>query len=296
MRLDGVFAGGGVKAFAFIGALQVIEKKGYSFERVAGTSAGSIMAALIKAGYTAEELYSIFMPLQLDTLLEKNRMTTYFPWLSWFSIYWKLGLYKGDKLEYWLRELLARKKIYRFGDLPEGTLKIVASDVTGGRIFILPDDLPKYGRHPESFSIARAVKMSCMLPYVFQPDKLKTGKKKSSLIVDGGILSNFPIWLFKEGNVSKYKRPVIGFQLSPKLTEEQGSKDIHNGIQLYQSLFETMRKAHDLRYIDKNEAKNVVFLPADHIKSTQFDVSDEQRQELICKGRKATETFLKKWC
>ena len=50
---DGVFEGGGAKGAAFVGALEAMEKHDLWFQRVAGTSAGSIVAALIAAGYRA---------------------------------------------------------------------------------------------------------------------------------------------------------------------------------------------------------------------------------------------------
>ncbi|MER2091063.1 MAG: patatin-like phospholipase family protein, partial [Sporosarcina sp.] len=56
MWIDGVFSGGGLKGFALVGAYQVLEEKGYQFKRVAGTSAGSILASFIAAGYTAKEI------------------------------------------------------------------------------------------------------------------------------------------------------------------------------------------------------------------------------------------------
>ena len=44
MLIDGVFSGGGMKGFALVGAYQVLEEKGYQFKRIAGTSAGAILA------------------------------------------------------------------------------------------------------------------------------------------------------------------------------------------------------------------------------------------------------------
>jgi len=49
MKADAVFEGGGVKGIAFVGALQVMEQNGYTWEKLAGTSAGSIVAALVSA-------------------------------------------------------------------------------------------------------------------------------------------------------------------------------------------------------------------------------------------------------
>ncbi|NAP00506.1 hypothetical protein FRY77_31490, partial [Halomonas sp. MG34] len=44
MKIDGVFSGGGVKAYAFLGVLEVLKSKELKLERVAGTSAGAIIA------------------------------------------------------------------------------------------------------------------------------------------------------------------------------------------------------------------------------------------------------------
>ena len=56
MLIDGVFSGGGLKDFALVGAYQVLEEKGFRFQRVAGTSAGAILACFIAAGYTGKEI------------------------------------------------------------------------------------------------------------------------------------------------------------------------------------------------------------------------------------------------
>src|SRR5271156_4884094 len=65
MELDAVFSGGGVKGIALVGAISVFEKEGYQIIRHAGTSAGAIVAGLHAAGYSAEELLSIWMTVNL---------------------------------------------------------------------------------------------------------------------------------------------------------------------------------------------------------------------------------------
>ena len=55
MDIDLVFEGGGAKGLAFVGALQAIERHGHKPRRVVGTSAGSIVAILVAAGYSAAE-------------------------------------------------------------------------------------------------------------------------------------------------------------------------------------------------------------------------------------------------
>ena len=56
LKTDAVFEGGGVKGIGLVGAVSEIEKAGYEFENLAGTSAGAIVASLLAAGYSSEEL------------------------------------------------------------------------------------------------------------------------------------------------------------------------------------------------------------------------------------------------
>src|SRR4051812_18106702 len=56
---DLVLEGGGVKGIGLVGAISVLEDRGWTFNRVAGTSAGAIVGALVAAGFTGGELTSI---------------------------------------------------------------------------------------------------------------------------------------------------------------------------------------------------------------------------------------------
>lgn len=58
-RVDGAFEGGGAKGFCYLGALDAVQRSGVWFKRVSGCSAGSIIAALIAAGYTVDPDYNI---------------------------------------------------------------------------------------------------------------------------------------------------------------------------------------------------------------------------------------------
>src|SRR5690625_2716965 len=128
MKIDGVFSGGGVKSYAFIGALKKIEEKSLSFERLAGTSAGAIIAALIAAEYEVEEIEHILSSLELKELLDAPKITQYIPFSKWLFLYFRMGLNKGEKLEQWLYKQLASKGIYTFKDLQDGYLKVVRSE------------------------------------------------------------------------------------------------------------------------------------------------------------------------
>jgi NTE family protein len=293
VKVDGVFSGGGVKALAFIGALEELEEQGYSFSRVAGTSAGAILACLTAAGYTAKELKERLKRLSFEELVDVPLSDRLFPFMKWLLLYYRLGLYKGNQLEKVLEEWLEDKGVRTFADLPPGSLKVICSDLTLGRIVVLPDDLKKvYGIDPATFSVAKAVRMSAGLPYFFIPVKIH-GKTGRSVIIDGGVLSNFPLWIW-EKKAGCRTRPIIGMKLSDepdKLPEQK----IKNAIQMFHALFKTMQQAHDARYISKTMSKDIIFIPVNGIETTDFDMSTEQKEALMNLGHEHAKDFLRRW-
>ncbi|QHE52928.1 patatin-like phospholipase family protein [Pontibacillus sp. HMF3514] len=295
MKIDGVFSGGGVKAIAFIGALEVVEKKGYQFERVAGTSAGAIMASFIAAGYNSDEIQELFEELQLNKLLDPPKLVDWLPFTKWLSLYFRMGIYKGKKLEDWIEQKLNQKGVRTFSDLPKDSLKVIVSDLTLGRLVVLPDDLKRlYGLKPREFSVARAVRMSAGLPYFFIPEKIQGEKERQkSIIVDGGLLSNFPIWVFTS-DLERRKRPILGMKLSNS-ADNIPPRVIKNAIDMFQALFITMKQAHDARYVSKADAVDIIFIPVEKVGTTDFDMSEKDREGLIKLGREHAEEFLKKW-
>lgn len=292
MYIDGVFSGGGIKGFALIGACAAIEEQGFKFKRVAGTSAGSIVAGLLAAGYSSNEMASLVDELNLRKFLDSPKNIFPAALTKWLFVYWRLGLYKGDELESWIAEKMAARGLRNFGDLAPDALRIIASDLTNGRLLILPDDLPRYGIDPRTFPVARAIRMSCSLPFFFEPVKLRD-RVGTNIVVDGGVLSNFPMWLFDKENVQKV-RPVLGVQLSHHTTQQPAHK-IKNALQMFDALFETMKDAHDSRYISRKHEKNIIFIPTEESLTTEFQLSEEKKQELIDLGKMHANKFFRSW-
>ncbi|GAA4066064.1 patatin-like phospholipase family protein [Amphibacillus indicireducens] len=291
MKIDAVFSGGGVKAFAFLGALEALENKNYQIVRAAGSSAGAIVAGLLAAGYKVNELNQIMLSKDLKVLLDSTKLEKYLPFLKWLSLYRSFGLYKGHLFEKWIEDLLADKGVYTFADLERDQLKLTVADLSIGRLVVLPDDLQQvYGLSPERFSVAKAIRMSAGLPYFFRPIKLYDQEAKKHLMVDGALLSSLPLWLFKSPD-QKAIRPVIGFQLQSK-EKYFTNFNINNGLQFSKTLIGTMRHAQDLRYISKHEQPNIVFLDTDHVSVADFSLSRQVREELIETGKEKTTQFL----
>lgn len=306
MLVNGVFEGGGVKAIALVGAIKAAEEHGVRFHQVAGTSSGAIVASLLAAGYTADELKKIILETPFTDFLARS-------WLHELPLvgpaarlFIKKGLYSGQRLERWVEEKLAAKGVRTFGDLPKGKLRIIASDISQGKLLVLPDDIAQYGIDPLQFPVARAVRMSTSIPYFFDPVVLrkpaKARQKGQSFadqfiyIVDGGLLSNFPLWIYDKENSGipeKERIPTLGFHLVGK--QASAPRTIQGPLTMLQALFATMMEAHDERYIEEKNRFRTIKIPTLGVRLTDFDIKPEKSMELFNSGYTAANNYFRKW-
>jgi NTE family protein len=300
-KADFVFEGGGVQGIGLVGALSVFEEEECLPVNVAGTSAGAIVATLLAAGYTAAEVKPIITNIDFNTLTDSS-------WIGRIPLVgavieelFEQGLYNGDLLLKLMRDLLAKKGVHTFRDLikPEYAnderyrfkVRVVASDITQGRMLVLPQDISDYGMQPEDLEVALAVRMSMSIPFFFKPVKLA-----NSYIVDGGLLSNFPVELFDSDGVPEW--PTFGIKL---VQSDQANSapmvrhPIHGPFSELAALFFTAQEAHDAYYL-KND-KFVRTTPVDtlDIAATDFNLKPEQKEGLYQSGVKAAKNFIANW-
>ena len=231
METDGVFEGGGVKGIGLVGALKRAEEERIIFKRVAGTSAGAIVASLYAAGYSADELkellYSTNFKDFLDTNLPKRKGWRFFVII--LSILSNYGIYSGNSFYKWIKEKLEQKGVLKFKDL-KSPLKIVTSDITNKRMLVFDSELHK------EMEVAKAVRMSMSIPLFFYVYRWLNPEfpKRKTLVVDGGLLSNYPINIFDD-----HERQTIGFKLI-SIEETQPPEPITNILRYIKSILDTM--------------------------------------------------------
>ncbi|WP_052339654.1 patatin-like phospholipase family protein [Gorillibacterium massiliense] len=298
MEVNAVFQGGGVKAIGLAGAVCEAERRKIVFGNMAGTSSGSIIAALLSAGYTGKEMRKIIIETPFTSFLKKSPLFRIKGIGPAARLFIKKGLFSGDLLEMWIYGLLADRNIRTFGDLPPGKLRIIASDITDGKLLVLPGDIARYGIDPNRFTIAKAIRMSTSIPYFFDPvvlrrkfdrrTKPKSFAEQFVYIVDGGILSNFPLWLFDE----EKERPTLGFQLVGRGKEDETHRII-GPLTMFQALFSTMMEAHDERYIEESNSVRTIKIPSAGVHATQFEIKPEQSLELFEAGVRAADKFFR---
>ena len=185
LRADAVFEGGGVKGIGLVGAVAVAEERGSQWVNIAGTSAGAIVAALLAAGYSATEMREVMEELDYNRFKDASLIDRVPLAGPLASLVFEKGIYEGRFFETWIRGLLHKKNVETFHDLivPEYKdneqyrfkLRVIASDISRGRLLVLPQDIADFGVRPEALNVATAVRMSMSIPFFcWQPAKWDT--------------------------------------------------------------------------------------------------------------------------
>jgi NTE family protein len=176
---------------------------------------------------------------------------------------------------------------------------VIASDVTEGRMLVLPDDISHYQDEngtplqPEELPLARAVRMSMSFPYFFEPVTLYKGGRPH-LIVDGGLLSNFPVFLF-DGSKPPLKRWTFGFRLfagaPPDRLPYRRIRRLLWPVPLAKAMFFSATEAWDRR-ISQASAVRTISIPTGSVPTLKFTLTNQERDELRTNGyTKAKEFF-----
>lgn len=255
------------------------------------------------AGYSAAEMKRLILGAPFSSFLQRSPIF-HCKWIGPIvRLLWKKGLYSGEALERWVHNCLLKKGVRTFGDLKTDQLRIIASDISNGRLLVLPDDIAHYGIDPNFFYISKAIRMSTSVPYFFDPviiPQLRKGRdpklsEKFTFIVDGGLLSNFPLWLFDNEVDSQMKNliPTIGFQMVGK--RDNQPYRIKGLLTMLHSIFETMLSAHDQRYIDEVNRFRTIKIATLGISTVEFHLTIEQSLALYDSGVKSGDTFFKQW-
>ncbi|WP_293156684.1 MULTISPECIES: patatin-like phospholipase family protein [unclassified Microcoleus] len=316
---DAIFEGGGVRGLAFLGALRCCHDLGIRWRKLAGTSAGAITAAVLATDLSMDDLeellgqldYSLFLTQKNSPLILNGDPADDLQSPAWtllfLTISRQMGEYSAQPFRQWLEATLSKGHLHTFADvkkqLKERELKVVISNLSRGEMLVLPDDLRRQDsadsdalyqqlrlQNPEDFSVAEAVRLSMSIPLFFEP-----GKLGDDLIVDGGILSNFPLWIYDKQSVGS--TPVMprwftfGFRLVDTGIESQVK--INTPLSMLAAMFRTMMKARDRyhqREMDKGRVINIDVSEAG-VTTTDFQLDGDRKAKLYRLGYLSTKRF-----
>jgi NTE family protein len=302
---DLVLEGGGVKGIGLVGAISVLEERGYRFHRIGGTSAGAIVGSLVAAGMTGDQLQHVMRAVDYRRFRDPNLLDRLGPSGQALSVLFHNGIFRGDYLRDWLAEQLNDGGVRTFGDLavddpgsclpPARSYKLVvmASNVSDNCLARLPWDYPKLGVAPGEQSVIDAVRMSMSIPFFYQPCNFQ-----GRCFVDGGMLSNFPIDVFDRTDGRAPRWPTFGIKLSARPAPDAPRVPVGVGgpLGLVKAMIATMTTFHDRMHLDDPAVVDrTIFVDCGQIQPTDFDLDEASQDMLYENGRHAAEKFLETW-
>ena len=267
-----VFSGGGVKCFIFLGFIKALEEKDLikNIDSIIGTSAGSMMAALLCLDYKYNELEEIFISININNFKNINSENI----LKFFDNY---GIDDGEKFSRIIYILLKAKTnnenitFKELYDLTNKKLIISATCVNTMNI-----EYFDYINNP-SMKIHDAIMMSICVPMFYKPIEYN-GK----LYVDGGVIKHYPIEYFKE-----YKKTTLGIMISGSMNENNKI----NNLSDYLYLLFSCQFVNLLKY-DYELYKNNTILIENNISFVDFDLEYNTKINLIDIGYKKTINYI----
>ncbi len=273
-----VLAGGGAKGFSEIGVLKVLEEEGIPVDIVVGTSIGSIVGGLYATGYTADEIANLCRQQNwLDVLsdrvprryLSENKQT--------IRQRYQLSIpisNKGNGLFSLPKSVMRGQNVINLfcgltGDVPDSIdftkdlkrkFACVATDFsTGEKVVLSSGDLPT------------AMYSSMAIPAAFEPSY-----RNGRLLVDGGIVDNFPI----DEAIKLGADIIIGIDIRTTLMDEEKIGNIIDVAGQLMTLYDPIKQEQD------EKKCNVIIRPD----LTGYNVSSfygEAVDTLILRGEKA---------
>lgn len=308
LRADLVLEGGGVKGIAHAGAVTALAEAGYTFPRIAGSSAGAltgcVVAALQRAGEPVSRISEILAQLDYSQIPHRSALGSVPLVGPPLSLLIEDGLYSGDYLEDFLTGVLGELGVHTFADLliadepgqaaPQGrssSLVVTASDLSRGRLVRVPWDLPAYGLGPDDLTVARAARASAAVPFFFQPVRVQ-----EATWVDGGLLSNFPIQLFDRDDGARPRWPTFGVRLTSKPPTTVRSREVDNPVEIGLAALEVLITDQGRAYLeDPCTVVRTVFVDTSDVATLDFDITQPQADGLYDSGVAAVRQFLAGW-
>ena len=305
-----------MKGIGLGGAVAVLLRAGYAFERVAGTSAGAIVGALVAAGITEPGLAAAIARLQYGRV--PDRGPPKIPLLSeGISLLHSGGAYEGDYIHRFVRDELDRLGVRTFGDLRRSDdgddrnpaqerrygLVVMATDVTNGRLLRLPWDYPAIGLDPDEQVVADAIRASISIPLYFDPVVVRNAATGEPItLVDGGVLSNYPIEIFDRTDLRPPRWPTFGVKIVPGLPERDPellpaiALPALPPVKLLEQVVVTAIVGNDQTYLERPcVRRRTIAVDTSAVGVVEFDASAQQCAAVVANGTAAAERFLQTW-
>eukprot|EP00930_Biecheleria_cincta_P101350 TRINITY_DN92989_c0_g1_i1.p1 TRINITY_DN92989_c0_g1~~TRINITY_DN92989_c0_g1_i1.p1 ORF type:complete len:582 (-),score=72.59 TRINITY_DN92989_c0_g1_i1:44-1789(-) len=283
-----MFEGGGVRGIAYGGAVRALEDAGIFkyIEGYSGASAGSQVAALLAAGYSASELTEALIETDFETLADADSSLLG----AYSTLQSKFGYYKGEALEATIDALISKKtKLTNttFAQLRALQLTGSCKGLTLPALNVNTGKLTWFSAQATpDVPVARAVRASSAIPLFYQPPAITMPDGETYVFVDGGTLRNLPHDAF---NVCPDK-PALALSLRDYGLLGVQKKMAFDGLreylmQLYDGLLFGPDSANSLNI--GNKAVDIMPVSVDYVSVTDFELGPMTKARLIGDGYNA---------
>jgi NTE family protein len=293
-----VFEGGGVKGIAYAGAVEALSERGQleGVKRVAGTSVGAAVAALLALGAKSQEIQEAvggmnpraFADDDCGVLRDLRRLLKRYGWN------------RGDSFTEWFKEQMravAGSSEYTFADI-----RHLAARYHGEfrDLYIIGTNLSRQesrifsAAHTPDMPVWKAVRISISIPLFFAAVEMD-----GEWWVDGGLTWNYPIDLFDRWIDGKMEvnEKTVGFRVGSR-HESEYNHPVHPigslcdfGLVLAGYWQETANRMH----MKLADWERTVFIEANGVRATDFDLSRPAARELARNGKEAVILALSRW-
>ena len=276
-----VFSGGGTRGLSYVGALDALQRRGLDFARrgvllgTAGTSIGSLIACLVAAGFSAEELTHTFCALDMSSLFSFNLAL----------ILLRFGLDDSGRLMAFIDAQLHRKLGSAGGGAQRWTLADMRARTGVDLVVVATDlarDVPVYLRaasHPR-LAVSEAVAASMAIPPVFAP--ISVG---SQLMVDGGLADNFPLQLFPASQ-------TLGMRVHWTSAFTLDTLDQYFSRVAYCAL--SASEAAQWSRLPAEAKARTVEINTGNIQTVELRLDDAEKHRVIASGKEAVDQFFER--
>lgn len=259
-----ILAGGGTRLPAHVGILQGLQELGVQFSDVVGISGGSIVAALLAAGRSIDELRDLALGVDFNQ----------FRGMSLFRLVCEGGLSSGERFERWVDEQMGGAT---FADL-DLDLHVVAADVRSGAPIVFDRS------HTPTLRVARAVRFSMGIPLLFTFQEYE-----GHLLVDGSILAEEALHRDWSGDGT----PVVCFRLRSSGQRSRYVSRHWLPIAQYMGLLlRTFMNTLSREYISDAFWYRTVVVETGDLSPVEFKMTRDEKRGLYESGYQTTLKFL----
>ena len=315
MKADLVLEGGGVKGIGLVGAVARLERE-FDFARVAGTSVGALVGSLVAAGFTGGDLEDELFDFPFDEVTHPDLLDRVPVVGPLASIAFERGVWETTRVRDHLAKVLEKRDVSTFGDLRRRDagsslpierryrLVVTATEVTAGELLYLPWDYrDRFDVDPDTQLVADAVAASIAIPFFFVPRTLVDRRTDTEhVLVDGGLLSNYPISVFDRTDRTPPRWPTFGLKIVPRLPE--GIQELVpfagriplRGMRHVEAVLATAVVGRDQTYLSRPDVRaRTIEIDTSGVGVVEFGLSHVQKHHLRDHGWQAAERFLDTW-